>query len=121
VQADDSRKDTAIENQAEVVKMRRDDGTVSSVNQVDESGKVHGVRVTFYGDGRTIYSKHSFVHGQKHGPAHWYYKRGQLFKQTNFQYGKRQGLTRIYYKNGELLAEFESEKGNVLPGHTPTI
>jgi antitoxin component YwqK of YwqJK toxin-antitoxin module len=115
-QRDDPKIDTDTESPSEVVKMRRDDGTVSSVNQVDELGKVHGVRVTFYGDGKTIYSKHSFVHGRKQGPAMWYYKGGQLFKHTHFEDGKRQGLTRIYYKNGNLLAEFESEKGNVLPG-----
>ena len=115
-QPSDNKKDTLPEDQSEVVKKRRDDGTVSSVNQVDEEGKVHGVRVTYYGDGKTIYSKHSFVHGRKHGPAQWYYRGGQLFKYTNFENGKRQGLTRIYYRNGDLLAEFESDKGNVLPG-----
>ena len=115
-QRDEGGKDTANENQPEIVVRRRDDGTVSSVNQVNESGRVHGIRVTYYGDGKTIYSKQTFVQGRKNGPAQWYYVNGQLFKRTNFKDGKRQGLTRIYYKNGDLLAEFESDKGNVLPG-----
>lgn len=79
-------------------------------------GKVHGIRVTYYGDGKTIYSRHSFSHGRKHGPSNWYYINGQIFKKTNFENGKRQGLTRVYYKNGDLLAEYESDKGIVLPG-----
>jgi hypothetical protein len=114
--AEKGKEDTGNENEPEVVVMRRDDGTVSSVNQVDDWGKVHGVRVTYYGDGKTVYSRHTYSHGQKQGPSNWYYTHGQLFKQTNFNDGKRQGLTRIYYKNGDLLAEYESDKGIVLPG-----
>lgn len=104
------------EDRDTLVFMKRDDGTISSVNQVDESGKVHGIRITYYEDGKTIYSKHSFEHGIKHGPAIFYYSNGQVFKQTNFQNGKRQGLTRVYYRDGSLAAEFESEQGLVLPG-----
>jgi antitoxin component YwqK of YwqJK toxin-antitoxin module len=95
---------------------KRDDGTISSVNQVDEEGKVHGLRVTYYQDGRTVYSKQSFQHGTKQGPAAFFYTNGQLFKQTNFKDGKREGLTRVYYRDGSLAAEFESDQGLVLPG-----
>lgn len=100
----------------EIVVRRRDDGTISSVNQVVEGKLVHGVRATYYGDGKTLYSKQTFDHGVKQGPATWYYYGGQVFKQTSFEDGKRQGRTRIYYKNGNLLAEYDSERGIVLPG-----
>jgi hypothetical protein len=104
------------EDRDSLVFRKRDDGTISSVNQVDEEGKVNGIRVTYYQDGRTVYSKQSFQHGIKQGPAAFFYTNGQLFKQTNFKDGKRQGLTRVYYRDGGLAAEFESDQGLVLPG-----
>jgi len=116
VQSGDTKKDTTSESKPKTVVKRRDDGTISSVNQVNENNRVHGIRATYYKDGKTLYSKHTFSHGRKQGPATWYYTNGQVFKQTNFEDGKRQGLTRVYYKDGKLSAEFESEKGNVLPG-----
>ena len=109
-------EEKAGEDKPEVVVKKRDDGTISSVNQVIDGKIVHGIRASYYRDGKTLYSKQTYNYGVKHGPATWYYKNGQVFKQTNFEDGKRQGLTRVYYKNGNLLAEFESEKGNVSPG-----
>ena len=104
------------ESKPENIVMRRSDGTISSVNQVNENNRVHGIRATYYEDGKTLYSKQPFGHGKKQGPATWYYMDGTIFKQTNFKNGKRDGLTIIYYKDGKLLAEFEAEKGNILPG-----
>ena len=112
----DAKDETASDDKPEVIVKRRDDGTISSVNQVVDGKIVHGIRTTYYKDGKTIYSKQTFNYGVKEGPANWYYENGQVFKKTNFEEGKRQGLTRVYYKNGDLLAEFLSEKGNVLPG-----
>jgi len=109
-------KDSPGEPKAETIVKRRENGTVSSVNQVDENNRVHGIRATYYEDGTTLYSKQTFDHGKKQGPAVWYYTNGQIFKQSNFEDGKRHGLTRVYYKNGDLSAEFESEHGKVLPG-----
>jgi len=106
----------ASENKPKTVVKRRDDGTISSVNQVNDNDRVHGIRASYYGDGKTLYSKQTFNHGRKQGPAEWYYINGQVFKQTNFDDGKRHGLTRVYYKDGSLSAEFESDRGNVLPG-----
>jgi len=107
---------TASESKPKTVVKRRDDGTISSVNQVNENDRVHGIRATYYGDGLTLYSKLTFSQGKKQGPAAWYYTNGQVFKLTNFEDGKRQGLTRIYYMDGGLSAEFESDRGKVLPG-----
>jgi hypothetical protein len=115
-QSPDTKEDVAGENKPETVVKRRGDGTISSVNQVNDNNRVHGMRATYYEDGQTLYSKQTFSHGKKQGPATWYYKSGQVFKQTNFEEGKRHGLTRIYYKDGKLSAEFESKHGNVLPG-----
>jgi hypothetical protein len=109
-------EDAAGEDAPELVVKKRADGTISSVNQVVDGNMVHGVRVCYYEDGKTLYSKQSYEYGIKQGPATWYYLDGHVFKQTNFKNGKRQGLTKIYYKNGNLLAEFESDKGIVLPG-----
>jgi len=115
-QSPNRNEDADSEDAPKTVVKRRDDGTISSVNQVNENNRVHGVRATYYEDGKTLYSKQTFSHGKKQGPATWYYTNGQVFKQTNFEDGKRNGLTRIYYKDGKLSAEYESEKGNVLPG-----
>jgi len=112
----DSNEGIPDVDKPETLVKRRDDGTVSSVNQVDENNRVNGIRVTYYGDGITIYSKQTFSHGRKEGPAIWYYMNGQVYKQSHFEEGKRQGLTRVYYKNGILSAEYKSDKGNVLPG-----
>lgn len=95
---------------------KRDDGTVSSVNQVDEIGRVHGVRVTYFSDGKTIYTKLTFDHGKKHGPSIRYYNNGQIYEHASFEYGEKHGLTKKYYKNGKLLAEFEYHQGIALVG-----
>jgi len=109
-------EEEARESKTENVVKRRADGTVSSVNQVNENNRVHGIRATYYEDGKTLYSKQTYENGKKQGPSTWYYMDGNVFKQTNFKEGKRHGLTRIYYKDGSLSAEYESEHGNVLPG-----
>ena len=95
---------------------KRDDGSISSVNPVDAMGMVHGVRLTYYSDGKSYYSKVSFFHGKKQGPAIFYYRNGQVFKHTGFQFGKHHGPARKYYKNGSLMAEYEYDQGMMLPG-----
>lgn len=100
----------------EVVIKKRDDGTLSSVNQVDEMGLGHGLRVTYFDDGKTIYSRISLSHGLKQGPSIRYYRNGQIFEHANFELGKKQGLTRKYHKNGALLSECEYEAGHPKPG-----
>lgn len=100
----------------EVVVRRRSDGTVSSVNQVDESGRVHGTRVTYYPDGKTVYSKLTFNHGIKQGPSLRYYDNGQVFEHLGFVKGEKHGPARKYHKSGRLLAEYEFEHGIAMPG-----
>lgn len=102
--------------QKEVLIKRRPDGTLSSVNQIDKNGWVHGIRVTYYSDGKSIYSKTTLIHGIKNGPFIRYYKNGQIFEHTAYENGKKHGLARKYYKNGNLLAQYEYSSGNVLPG-----
>jgi hypothetical protein len=110
------QSDSKADTESETVIKRRDDGTLSSVNQVDEEGRVNGMRVTYYPDGKTIYSKLTYEHGIKQGPSIRYYDNGQVFEYTGFGDGKKNGLTRKYYKDGMLLSECEYENGNVLPG-----
>jgi hypothetical protein len=113
----EKNKEEVLENNTpETIVKRRDDGAISSVNQVDAGGVVHGMRVTYYPDGKTIYSKLTFDHGHRHGPSIWYYKNGQVFKLCTYKNGKKDGPSRKFYKNGNLLAEFNCENGNVLPG-----
>ncbi len=107
-------KDDGSQNHT-VVK-RRADGSISSVNQVDAQNRVHGLRVTYYADGKTVYSKTTFEHGIKNGPFVRYYRNGQVFEQTSFTEGERDGVTRKYYMNGDLMAEFRSDDGLDLPG-----
>ena len=80
-----TEEDTAGEDTPEVVVKKRDDGTISSVNQVIDGKLVHGIRASYYRDGKTLYSKQTYNYGVKHGPATWYYKNGRVFKRTNFQ------------------------------------
>jgi hypothetical protein len=98
------------------IRKKRADGTLSSVNQVDEEGRVHGLRVTYFEDGKTVYSKFNFSHGQKQGPSIRYYRNGQIFEHTEFELGKKHGLSRKYHKDGTLLSECHYEEGHALPG-----
>ncbi|MFH0757429.1 MAG: hypothetical protein V2B15_09090 [Bacteroidota bacterium] len=99
-----------------VVKKYRDDGTLSSVNPVDDKGYVHGVKVNFYEDGKTVHSKITYDHGRKQGPALWYFKNGQVHEHTSYHFGRKQGPTKTYYENGQLFEELTYEQGKVLPG-----
>jgi antitoxin component YwqK of YwqJK toxin-antitoxin module len=72
------------------------------------------LRVTYYRDGKTVYSRVSFEYGIKQGPCIKYYHNGQVFEHINFKDGERHGLCRKYHKNGQLLAEYEN--GIALPG-----
>jgi antitoxin component YwqK of YwqJK toxin-antitoxin module len=103
-----SKEDSSI-----VIK-RRDDGTLSSVNPVDEDDYVHGVKTRYYEDGKTIHSRISYDHGRKQGPALWYYKSGQVHEHTDYHFGRKQGLTKKYYDTGELMEELIYEEGEVL-------
>ena len=102
--------------QQDILAKRRTDGTLSSVNQIDEMGIVHGLRVTYYSDGKTVYSKLTLNHGIKNGPFIRYYKNGQIFEHTGYKDGKKHRLTRKYYKNGSLMAEYKYSNGIILPG-----
>jgi antitoxin component YwqK of YwqJK toxin-antitoxin module len=111
----------ALENQDQdqtekMVRRHRDDGTLSSINPVDEDGYVHGVKTNYYEDGKHVHSKITYDHGRKHGPAIWYYGSGRVYEHTNFHYGKKDGLTKRYYESGELMEEITYEMGEELPG-----
>lgn len=113
----DNKKDEAAQEEGpSMVKKYRDDGTLSSVNPVDEEGYVDGVKTNYYEDGKTVHSKVTYVHGRKEGPALWYYKNGQVHEHTAFQDGRKQGVTKKYYPSGELMEELTYEQGEVLPG-----
>jgi len=107
---------TSSDPEAEVVRKKRDDGTLSSVNQVDEMGRVHGLRITYFEDGKTIHSKLAFNHGIKQGPSIRYYRNGQIFEHSSFENGKKHGISRKYHKDGTLLSECEFKDGHAKPG-----
>lgn len=94
-----------------MVKKRRDDGTLSSVNPVDQDGFVHGVKVNYYEDGVTVHSRITYDHGRKHGPAIWYFKSGKIYEHTTFIYGRKNGLTKRYYESGVLMEEVTYDAG----------
>ena len=52
-QSSDVKEDISDESEPETVIKRRDDGTISSVNQVNAYNMVHGIRTTYYEDGKT--------------------------------------------------------------------
>lgn len=109
-------RDPKNDQGTDVVVRKREDGTISSVNEVDEMKMVHGVRVTYYSDGKTVYSQTTFEHGIKNGPSIRYYRNGQPFEHTGFRDGKKEGPTRKYYMNGDLMAELSYENGIIQPG-----
>lgn len=109
-------EDSTGDRKSEIVIKKRGDGTISSVNQVDDMGYVDGIRVTYYPDGKTVYSKLSFKKGIHNGPSIKYYDNGQIFEHTNYEDGKKHGPARKYYKNGRILADYEYENDKVLPG-----
>jgi antitoxin component YwqK of YwqJK toxin-antitoxin module len=114
--SDNKKEQKGQEANDSIVKKYNDDGTLSSVNPVDEEGYVNGVKTNFYEDGKTSHSKVTYDHGRKHGPALWYYKNGQIHEHTSFYFGRKQGLTKKYYPTGELMEELSYEKGEVQPG-----
>ena len=115
-QSQENREQPSDENTPKVVKKRREDGTLSSMNPVDEDGYVHGVKVNFYEDGLTVHSKITYEHGRKHGPAIWFFKSGKIYEHTEFYQNRRNGITKRYYETGELYEEVNYEAGEELPG-----
>jgi antitoxin component YwqK of YwqJK toxin-antitoxin module len=106
----DQKEDSSI------VKKRRDDGTLSSINPLDTDGYIDGVKINFYEDGKTVHSRITYEHGRKQGPALWYYKNGQVHEHTAYYFGRKHGLTKKYYDTGELMEELTYEQGEVQPG-----
>jgi len=104
------------EDQSKMVKKRREDGTLSSLNPVDEEGYVHGVKVNFYEDGLTVHSKVTYEHGRKHGPAIWFFKNGKIYEHTTYYQNRKHGLTKRYYETGELKEEVEFDSGEEISG-----
>ena len=115
---DPGSKKSAEENSEKpaMVRKKRADGTLSSMNPVDEDGYVHGVKVNFYEDGKTVHSKVSYEHGRKNGPAIWYFKSGKVYEHTNFYQNRKHGLSKKYYESGQLFEEVTYETGEELPG-----
>jgi len=103
-------------SESEIVVKRREDGTISSANQVNELGQVHGTRLTYFPDGKTVYSKLTFRNGIKDGLSVKYYDNGKVFEMATFENGEKHGPQRKYYKTGELLAVYDYEHGHALPG-----
>ena len=100
----------------QMVKKRREDGTLSSLNPVDDKGAVHGIQIKFYEDGLTVHSKITYEHGSKQGPAIWFFKSGKIYEHTTYDQNKKHGTTKRYYETGELYEESTFDKGEELPG-----
>lgn len=115
---DSGSKESAEKNseKPEIVRKKRADGTLSSMNPVDEDGYVHGVKVNFYEDGKTVHSKVTYEHGRKNGPAIWYFKSGKVYEHTNFFLNRKHGLSKKYYESGQLFEEVSYNAGEELPG-----
>ena len=115
-QGKENSEQAADETTPKVVRKKRDDGTLSSINPVDEDGYVHGVKVNFYEDGVTVHSKITYEHGRKHGPAIWFFKSGKIYEHTDFYQNRRNGVTKRYYESGELYEETTFDTGVEQPG-----
>lgn len=115
-QGKEASEPAAEENTPNMVKKKREDGSLSSLNPVDEEGYVHGVKVNFYEDGLTVHSKITYEHGRKHGPAIWFFKSGKIYEHTVYYQNRKNGLTKRYYETGELYEETTYDTGEELPG-----
>lgn len=115
-QGKEQTEQVIAENTPKVVKKKREDGTLSSLNPVDEQGYVHGVKVNFYDDGLTVHSKVTYEHGRKHGPAIWFFKSGKIYEHTTYYQNRKNGVTKRYYETGELYEESTFDTGEELPG-----
>ena len=115
-QGKDAKDQAADENTPQMVKKKREDGTLSSLNPVDEDGYIHGTKINFYEDGLTVHSKITYEHGRKHGPAIWFFKSGKIYEHATYEQNKKNGLTKRYYETGELYEETTFESGEELPG-----
>jgi antitoxin component YwqK of YwqJK toxin-antitoxin module len=115
-QGKEATEQAAEENTPNMVKKKRADGSLSSLNPVDEEGYVHGVKVNFYEDGLTVHSKITYEHGRKHGPAIWFFKSGKIYEHTVYYQNRKNGLTKRYYETGELYEETTYDTGEELPG-----
>ncbi len=91
------------DNTPKLVKKRREDGTLSSLNPVDDKGYVHGVKVNFYEDGVTVHSKITYEHGRKHGPAIWFFKSGKIYEHTTYFQNRRTGLPNAITKPANCM------------------
>jgi antitoxin component YwqK of YwqJK toxin-antitoxin module len=114
--SDTPPEDPVDDTQPRTVKKYREDGTLSSLNPVDEEGFIHGVKVNFYEDGLTVHSKVTYEHGRKHGPAIWFFKNGKIYEHTTYYMNRKNGITRRYYETGELYEETSYDAGEELPG-----
>jgi len=115
-QGKEATEEVAEENTPHMVKKRREDGSLSSLNPVDERGYVHGVKVNFYEDGLTVHSKITYEHGRKHGSAIWFFKSGKIYEHTVYYQNRKNGITKRYYETGELYEETTYDTGKELPG-----
>jgi len=109
-------KVSASNPETKLITRRRADGTVSSFSEVNEAGYIHGKRLTFFADGKTVSSKLYYKNGSRHGPATYYYKNGQVSLFVEFIDGKREGIARRYYDDGKLLSESIWENDFPMPG-----
>jgi len=119
ISCNQGREETTQTDEADapqVVKKKREDGTLSSLNPLDEEGYIHGVRVNFYEDGLTVHSKITYEHGRKQGPAIWFFKSGKIYEYTNYYQNRKNGITKRYYETGELYQEITYDAGEELPG-----
>ena len=115
-QGKEQKEQPPEDNTPQLVKKRREDGTLSSLNPVDDKGYVHGVKVNFYEDGVAVHSKITYEHGRKHGTAIWFFKSGKIYEHTTYYQNRKNGVTRRYYETGELYEEVTFATGEELPG-----
>lgn len=115
-QGKEATEEASEKDSPQLVKKKREDGSLSSINPVDEDGYVHGVKVNFYEDGVTVHSKITYEHGRKHGPAIWFFKSGKIYEHTNYYQNRKNGITKRYYETGELYEETSYDAGEELPG-----
>jgi len=115
-QGKEDTEEASEKDSPQLVKKKREDGSLSSINPVDEDGYVHGVKVNFYEDGVTVHSKITYEHGRKHGPAIWFFKSGKIYEHTNYYQNRKNGVTKRYYETGELYEETNFDAGEELPG-----
>tara|TARA_B100000902_G_C26796293_1_gene662335 strand:- start:56 stop:559 length:504 start_codon:yes stop_codon:yes gene_type:complete len=76
-----------------------------------KDGKLHGLSLSYWEDGVTLFMRTNYKNGLEEGFSIWYYPTGIKLKEEFFVDGKREGIGKMFHPNGKILYEIEFKNG----------